>query len=223
MRYLIFGPNLRRAGLALLLAAAACTVNAPPLYEARARAFLEKRGVAADLIARLEERRPLRAAEAHALARYDDVAVLHLVGNNAGTPREVLERLSRHVDFEVRTGVAYNASAPLELLLPLRTPGQYSTVNETLARNPRLPQELLREMVRNGEAQRVSLAMNPNCPREIMAEIAASGNDLERTWLAANPGLPPELVRRLEADPLELVRRRLAENPASKNRAKPPG
>ncbi len=211
----------RDIGLLMALAVTLAACNAPPLYEKRAREFLAKQGVSSSVIARLEERRPPTADEAAALTQYDNIAVLHLVGNNPGTPRPLLERLSKHHNFEVRTGVAYNPTTPLDLLLPLRTPGQYTTVNEHLARNPQIPQEILWEMYRNGEAQRISLGMNPNCPREIMVEIVTSGNEGERTWLAANPNLPPELMDRLEKDPSELVRKFLAQNPTYKRRAKP--
>lgn len=203
---------------AILISLAAC--NTPPLYQQRARAFLQREGVAGDVIRRLTTRQPLEPDVAARLAQYDNVAVLHLVGANPGTPTEIVAQLARHENFEVRTGVAVNSNAPLDVLLSLRTPGEYTTVNHALARNPRLPQELLMEMYRNREAGIGSFGMNPNCPPELMRRIAAEGDEVERAWLATNPSLPEDLARQLAEDDSPVVRDHFDINPTYGRRRK---
>lgn len=223
----IFRAPHKSSIVAITLILTAC--NTPPMYETRARAYLEKQGVAPELILRLEERKPLTAREAASLEHLGDslvlhrlpgnpiTALLHLLASNPSIPASMIARLAANRDEEVRWGVAYNSSTRVEILLPLRTPGKYSTMNEYLARNPRMPTEVLLEMYRNKEANRVGFAMNPNCPVDLMREIAEQGTDLDRTWLAANPGLPPDLIALLARDPSENVQRFLAQNHVFKN------
>jgi hypothetical protein len=218
-----------KLGLSFALALGLTACNAPPIYETQAHEYLEKQGVTNDLIVRLEERKPLTESEAVMLEQFGNktllhllpgnpiTAVLHLLASNPSVPISMIERLAANRDEEVRWGVAYNPSAPIKLLLPLRTPGKYSTTNEYLARNPRIPTEVLVEMYRNKEANWVGFAMNPNCPADLMREIAGQGNDLDRTWLAANPNLPPDLIALLARDPSENVQRFLAQNRAFKD------
>ncbi len=202
---------LLRAVIAASVFFGAC--NTPPLYQSKARAFLQRQGIPSETVEKLTLRQPLDPATAERLSRYDNVAVLHLVGANPGTPVALIERLAKHENFEVRTGVAVNPAAPLDVLLSLRTSGAYTTVNHALARNPRLPHTVLMEMYRDGEAGAGSFAMNPNCPPELMRRIAAAGDEIERAWLATNPNLPEDLARRLAEDESRLVRDHFSTNP----------
>lgn len=181
--------------------------NEPPLYESRARDFLEKQGVANPTIERLLRRRPLSAAEIHQLAAFRKVIpVLHLLGANPATPETMLRQLAEHPSFEVRTGIAGNPHAPVDLLLGLRVRGSYHTVNHYLSRNPSVPANVLIEMFRSGEATELGFAMNPRCPPELMTRIAASEHELTRYWLARNPGLTESVRLTLQQDPSERVR-----------------
>jgi hypothetical protein len=211
-------PDMKPPRLSVLLLLLATlsggfSCNEPPLYERRAREFLQKQGTPSDIIDKLTKREPLEPAVAEQLSRYGNVAVLHLIGENPGTPLTIIDTLSRHNNFEVRSGVAINPNASLDLLLHLRTPGKYTTVNGMLARNPRLPQTVLWEMHRNGEASLMSLGLNPNCPPELMREIAAKGDEIDRAWLATNPNLPEDVAQRLAQDKSQLVRNYFEMNP----------
>jgi len=221
-------PVLKRTlSMASVLALTAC--NAPPLYESRAQEYLAKQGVPSSLIVRLVERKPLSDRDAatleelgntmvlHLLPGNPITALLHLLASNPSIPASMIARLAANRDEEVRWGVAYNPNAPVETLLRLRTPGKYSTMNEYLARNPRIPTEVLLQMYRNTESNRSAFAMNPNCPADLMREIAELGTDMDRSWLAANPNLPTDLIARLARDPSENVQRFLAQNRAFKN------
>lgn len=181
--------------------------NEPPLYETRARNFLEGNDVPEATIERLVRRQPLSDAEVEQMASYRKVIpVLHLLGANPATPELMMRQLAEHPSFEVRTGVAGNPKAPLDLLLSLRVPGKYHTVNHYLARNPAMPHDMLMNMYRAGEATELGFAMNPNCPPELMPSLAASEHELTRYWLARNPGLPETLRRSLLQDDSERVR-----------------
>lgn len=209
--------NMTSLGLALLPLLlgiwSGCSANEPPLYEKQAREFLWKKGASNDVIDKLTKGKPLTSAEAEQLAKYENTAVLHLLGGNASTPQPIVDKLSRHTDFEVRSGVAANPNASTELLLNLRTVGKYTTVNTMLARNPRIPQTVLWDMHRNGEALLSSFAMNPNCPPELMREISAKGDEIDRAWLATNPNLPEDVAQKLAQDRSQMVRSYFEMNP----------
>ncbi len=184
------------------------------MYAHHTREYLGERGVDAELIQRLTAHQPLTADELHRLLQFDHIPTLHLVASNPGLAPHHIRRLAEHDSFEVRTGVALNPNTPLEVLMAMRTPGQYTTVNDTLARNPLLPAELLREMYAAGEIDPVNIAMNPNCPAEIMRDILSSGSDTARTWLATNPNLPEDVMASLAADESVGVHRHVQRNEA---------
>lgn len=196
-------------GLLLLM----CACNAPPMYEPRAREFLTEHAVSAATILKLEERRPLSAEEVAVLSRFNDVPTLHLLGSNPSATREILTRLAQHRVQDVRWGAATNPNTPLDLLMKLRTPGKYSTMNDYLARNPALPDAVIREMFRSREAAWSDIAMNTACPVDLMQEIIERGTESDRTWLAWNRNLPPEIMERLAHDPSPGVTRMLSGNP----------
>lgn len=203
------------AATVLLASLTGCPIgNAPPMYHSRADAFLSRQGVDPKIISRLIEQRPLSDHEIGLLARFDNVPTLHLLAAHPSTSQAVLLRLARHQNEEVRWGAASNPNVPLDILLQMRTRGQYSTMNEYLARNPALPEEVIHDMLRGKEAQLVSVAMNPACPPDLMREIAEHGQDLERIWLAWNRNIPPEIMAKLAHDPSPDVVRMLSGNPA---------
>lgn len=201
-------------GLCLILLLGACdfTVNAPPMYEPRAREFLTGQGISTSTILKLEERIPLEASEVALLERFDDVPTLFLLGWNSSTPPEILKRLVQHPVEDVRWGAATNRNTPMELVLKLRTPGKYTTANAYVARNPALPEKIIREMFQSRDASWSDIAMNPSCPVELMQEIIEKGSDTDRTWLAWNRNLPPEIMARLSNDPSPDVARMLSGN-----------
>lgn len=190
--------------------------NEPPLYRKHASEFLREQGVPGDVIDKLTTMQPLEPEMAERLSWYERESVLHLVGANPGTPISVIERLARHPSFEVRTGVASHANIPLELLLEMRTVGEYTTVNSVIASHPRLPHAVIWEMLENGEAGYDSFARNPNCPTELMRQMVAK-SDWRTTGdpkgeLAQNPNAPEDVLRALAADKSEFVRMRLTFN-----------
>ncbi|MDH4187254.1 MAG: hypothetical protein OEV08_09665 [Nitrospira sp.] len=199
------------ASLALALLLGAC--NAPPMYGNNAEKFLAGQGVPAATILKLVEGSPLSVDEVALLGRFDDVSTLHLLGSNPSTPTEVLTRLMQHRAQDVRWGAATNPNTPLELVLKLRTPGELSINNAYLARNPALPETVIREMFRTKEAQWHNIAQNPACPIDLMREIIERGTDFDRTWLAWNRNLPPEIMEHLAQDPSPDVARMLSGNP----------
>ncbi|MFA6292792.1 MAG: hypothetical protein WC637_13475 [Victivallales bacterium] len=191
-----------------------CVINSPPFYNEQAKMFLGQHGANYDLIDKLTTYKPLSPEEAGELAKCKDVAVLHLVGYNPGTPLPILQQLARHTNFEVRTGVAANKNAPLDLLLQLRTPNKYTTVNATLASNPKIPTNILQEMSRNGEASINNFLRNPNCPVEFMREAAEKKNSFLTLCMVRNPSLPSDLFELFKNDPLPAVRVNLIGNPS---------
>ncbi|MCW8964571.1 MAG: hypothetical protein OQL16_12305 [Gammaproteobacteria bacterium] len=191
--------------------------NAPPLYNKNAREFLQEQGFEKDVISKLTTRQPLDAGIAEQLSQYENINVLHLLGANPGTPPYIIDRLAKHEHFEVRTGVATNPNAPLELLLSFRSKGEYTSVNNALARNPRLSPSTIWEMYENGEAGHVSFGLNPNCPPKLMRIIANEGNETARAWLATNRNLTGDVMQKLAQDESKLVRNYLARNSTYKN------
>lgn len=188
-------------------------INTPPHYERIAGAFLQSKGESKETIEKLTTRSPLTAEEAERLVTYDNISVLNLLGSNPGTPYPILEKLSKHGCFEVRTGVASNRKAPLELLLSLRTKNKSTTVNTILVMNPQIPKEILQEMYDNKETTLCFFVGNPNCPEAIMRFAATKGDGFDRRCLVENPNLPVDLFELLKNDPDPSTRVNLGANP----------
>lgn len=196
----------------LWLALAAC--NAPPLYGKNAEEFLKAKGEPDALIESLKYHRLIGVDDAQRLAGYDNIAVLHLVGANPGTPVSILLELAEHANSEVRTGVAINRNTPLDTLLGMRTPGSYTTLNTMLARNPALPEAILWEMQRQGESSLSSFGYNPSSPPDLLRLVMKQGTNMDRVSIANNASLPVDVMLELLKDPDGLVRAYLALNPA---------
>lgn len=192
----------------------ACVMNTPPLYESRARAYLERRGVDEAVIQWLTGGQPLRPADVQILLQYQDTATLFLLASNKSTPADIVEKLAASDDLEVRSGAARNPKLSVDTMARLRTPGKYSTMNDYLARNSSIPLDVLRAMYQSKEAGKESIAMNPSCPPDLVDAILADQPEEVRLWLSFNRGLGPAAWTRLEADPSPSVVRMLQSNPA---------
>lgn len=196
----------------MLLALTSC--NEPPLYESRARTTLQHKGTDPELIERLVMKGPLSAKEAEALLADASVPVLHLLASNPTTPQPILLQLAKHKNFEVTTGLVINPATPIDIVLSFRTPGKYTTVNDSIIRNPKVPDKVFVEMFDGHETGYVSPALNPRCPPDIQWRIYREGDQNAHVWLAANPNLQPALIERLAADNDPLVMQFLRTNPA---------
>ena len=126
------------------------------------------------------------------MSTYRCGAVQHLLASNTTTPETLLRQIARDERLEARTGIAKNPCAPLDLLLALHTPRQYTTENSALATTPAMPPHLLREMFDGEEAVRTSFALNPSTSPDILERIAVEGSDVDRAWLTTNPRLPEQ-------------------------------
>ena len=187
--------------------------NGPPLYPKRAKEFLISQGESTEMIQKLINRKPLNTGESGRISQYNNIAVLHLLASNESTPLPILQRLAKHQSFEVHTGLVSNKSVPFEILITFRTEGKYTTVNDSIARNPSLPPSILLEMYNNGEIGNVSPALNPNCPEEVMWKIYKTGRSVDRAWLSKNPNLPLELFESLNSSKDPLIESHIKNNP----------
>ncbi|MBI1822093.1 MAG: hypothetical protein HYR79_10340 [Nitrospirae bacterium] len=183
-------------------------INSPPLYEKDAREYLQKKEVSSEVIRKLEERKLLSEAEVLELSKFKNVAVLHLLASNPGATEDLLRQLADHRSKVVLWGVASNKNTPLEILLKFRTPGDYTTMNCYLARNPGLPEPLIREMYKQGEASLFDFALNESLPADLMEELL-SKDETVRFGLSLNLKIPDHICQALANDPDELVRRNL--------------
>lgn len=187
--------------------------NTPPIYRPRARAVLERQGISSETIDNLINFRGLQDKEIQILLSNGDPAVLHLLGRNPSIPIDLIERLSKHPQPEVRYGVAANPKTRFDLLMRLRMLNQYATINEYIARNPSVPEELLKTMLDHGEVSLGALASNPNLTPELIDIVIRDGNEIDRAIVARNPNLSLQNIRELEDQDSALVRQHLLVNP----------
>lgn len=148
--------------LLLLLCALLASCNAPPLYEMGAEQFLRSKHIDESLIKRMTRRQAISSIEAEQLATFSNTPVLHLLANNPSTPENILRSLANHSHFEIHTGLVSNPATPINVVLSFRTRCKYTTVNNSMARNPNLPQGTLVETYNRGEIGKVSPALNQN-------------------------------------------------------------
>lgn len=194
----------------------ACSPTPPPTAT---RADLVAGGIAPDLARKLELRQPLSPAQLERVmgpTGLSDPEHLALVAENPGVPASMLEMMATHPSSTVREGVAANPRTPAAVLLKLRRPGPGHRINGTLAKNPSMPPEVLREMSAKGEVGAATLAANPALPHDLMLSIARQGDLAARLKLVDHPALTPEALQLLRADESDELKQALAARPAVK-------
>ena len=139
------------------------------------------------------------------------------MANNPTTPIKIIEKLAKHNHPEVHAGLVCNPATPLKLAISFRTKGKYTTVNDSLSRNPNIAPNTLIDMYDRGEIGSISPSLNPSCPPELMWRLFNEGDNLTHTWLATNPNLPKELFKQLEQSSDPIVVKYLRTNPNYKS------
>ncbi len=139
------------------------------------------------------------------------VAVALIV--NPNTPVDLREQLKNDLirpnsnlhsrydsDRDVITALAYNTAIPeserkeyFEQLLSIRN-------NESLARNPDTPPEILLQIMSQPGTGRQAVSRNPNAPHSALEELAKDENRTTRNWVAENPGTPSHILMNLARD-----------------------
>lgn len=210
--------NTSHPSLLILISILLCScVNlSPPPPSVEAGEFLRKNNTDEDLINRFIHVNDISKEEAEQLSAYSNNSVRVLIARNPSTPEEILIKLADHSYWRIRAGVAGNPSTPLNTVLGLRTKGKWTLENSSISRNPKVPQEILADMYKQGETGDLGIAKNPNCPEEIMWRIYNDGGFMAHADLAANPNLPEELMDKLEGHEHRLVKARLSQNPSYK-------
>jgi hypothetical protein len=165
------------------------------------------------------------------------------LARNPGVSVDVLREISQSDDFYVLQELAMNSSAPPEMLLALiqraesgiskakdRPKGKedfwawnhWSEIKKrcerTLARNPKTPERVLRELARNPDEEiQIRVAWNPSVPYDMLLQMGnASAENVAKnatTHLARHGKTPEKMLRKLSEDPREEVRIAVAKNP----------
>ncbi|MGK7923525.1 MAG: hypothetical protein AB4080_26360 [Trichodesmium sp.] len=105
---------------------------------------------------------------------------------------------------DVVGALAYNLAIPEpERLEYLRQLLLMRRSNESIARNPKTPPEILTELMTKGGRIRQVISTNPNTPTRALAELAQDSNKTIRAEVAKNPGTPLEILLQLATKPLE--------------------
>lgn len=132
------------------------------------------------------------------LAKDSDHEVRSAVAENPLTPAEILKTLAKDKSREVRESVARNTSTPIETLDVM---AKVTFLRRTIAENPSISIALLRELsIDKNEYVRSSVAQNPITPSEILKILASDSADMVRNYVAKNVNTPPELLKELASD-----------------------
>ena len=126
------------------------------------------------------------------LAKDPDPEVRSAVAENSMTPAEILKTLAKDKSREVRESVARNTSTPVETLDVM---AKVSYLREIIAENPSISITLLKELSLNrNEDVRSAVAQNLTTPAEILVVLAKdSGYDV-RYNVARHPTTPLEVL-----------------------------
>jgi hypothetical protein len=123
---------------------------------------------------------------------HDAAAIAHSAASPSTSPAQ-LTLWAKHPSPIVREAVAANPKTPVDVLLALREPGQATPIHRRLAMNPSMPMATVLSMRAAGEVGDVSLAANPLLPVDVMRDIVRRGDALALATLQQNPALPAEL------------------------------
>lgn len=185
--------------------------------DARVRsAVAERAGLPSDLLARLVDdpddgvRRTARhhpnAGRQHASAQQlgSESAALQK-SRSAKTDRQNFHHLAADTRAERRMSVAFDNSAPGDVLELLGGERRSSRVRRAVAANPNAPARLLRALADDDDEQvRHAVAFNRATPAEVLIELSKRGVDLA-LFVALNPDAPDAVLRELATDCEPLV------------------
>lgn len=133
------------------------------------------------------------------------------VARNPHATPEMLLELASDADEMVREVVAANPScseACIDVLLMDPVP----RVTRELCKNPNLAPEVMREWVGKWRTADESLARNPNCPEDVMLRLAELGDYEACINLAGNPKTSVRVLELLAESEEESVRGAVAQN-----------
>lgn len=126
------------------------------------------------------------------LAKNPDPEVRSALAENSTTPAEILKSLAKDKSREVRESVARNTSTPVETLDVM---AKVSYLREIIAENPSISITLLKELsINRNEDVRSAVAQNLMTPAEILVVLAKDTGFMVRHNVAQNPTTPPEVL-----------------------------
>jgi hypothetical protein len=132
------------------------------------------------------------------LAKHTDPEIRGAVAENPSTRSDILMTLAKDKSKEVRERVASNTSTPVETLSGM---AKVARLRETIARNTSVTLELLRELsLETVESIRSSVAQNLNTPPDVLTVLALDSDDMVRYRVAGNVNTPPESLIKLASD-----------------------
>lgn len=149
-------------------------------------------------------------------ARNPHRSELHTAAYNPATPAEELARLVEEGDSWVLEAVAANPSTPVTVLRQLmHHPRRTWRLYWSLARNPKLPSDLLLWMATQPDASlRCTVCWNAASPVEILVTLAGDADVSVRQTVAGSARTPLETLLALCEDPDESVQQTLLANAA---------
>jgi hypothetical protein len=170
---------------ALLLSA--CLQIGPAHPEQDGRAYLEKKGIPAEVIDAVVSGAPLDAARVKEFSASSSVDVRHLVARNRHlTPEQIDVFIADANDF-ARAGAALNPSLSTNQVEKL-TQDVSHTVYCQLAGNESLTDAQMLRIHNLRNPGLLWFAMNPNCPPSLRTAIGTSGDALTKQWLGIVDG-----------------------------------
>lgn len=132
------------------------------------------------------------------LSNDPDTAVRAALAGNPCLPSAIFTVLIAHKEVEVRAGMASNTQLPLQYMQQLSrdpTLDPYIEVHLKLAANPRVPVEILEELMSiNNLEIWINIARNPRASAKILHHLAHFNYDDVQAAVAANKHTPPDLL-----------------------------
>lgn len=132
------------------------------------------------------------------------------LASNPVCPEEILTRLAKDPDPEVRAAVAENSLTPPEILKILAK-DKSREVRERVAGNTSTPVETLDVMAKVSYLREL-IAENPSISMTLLKELSVNRNEDVRRAVAQNPTTPPEILVLLAKDTEYSVRHNVAYN-----------
>jgi len=149
------------------------------------------------------------------------VPICYYVAGNESTPSDILDQLSKDLDAVVRSGVAWNKSAPVDALRRLskagisktsKKPSKFNFIEQFYQDGLNRSPSLLNADIADTITIRSGVAWNESTPPDVLRQLSKDSHAKVRSAVAKNKSTPLDVLMQLAKDSDTAVQSELAES-----------
>ncbi|MDP3537951.1 MAG: WGR domain-containing protein [Azonexus sp.] len=142
----------------------------------------------------------------------EEIELVPAVAQNINCPSQLLEKLSKLKNDEVRSNIASNPNCPVQLLKKW-SKFEVGSIRASVAGNQSLSVDILKELASDDDTYvRMMVACNPACPKDLLVGLSEDVDSDVRSSVAESEHCSVEILATLENDPNPDVVTQVASN-----------